>query len=265
MLKMKYYLTQRRKCSVVRNIDVGTAATSAATTTSSTRVATSATTRVAASASSSTVTTTATAAFTFVATVAVASTAVTTTVASVVVAVVRLSRGDLEVQVERLLDLHFLFATFAKLRVDFEHIEMILLVFEFLWRRHRGKSRSVNRSRRPSLGEGRHGFLLLLLESHSLFQGDFVGRSFHFLLRGRLVANIVHFGIEFVASFAPVPFTGAAFVVGGLAVVGAVVLTRSVLLLVALLALGTVLLFLRAAGDFLMRSRFRFLCCSCNE
>jgi hypothetical protein len=43
------------------------------------------------------------------------------------------------------------------------------------------------------------------------------------------------------------------------------VLTRSVLLLVALLALGTVLLFLRAAGDFLVRSRFRFVCYSCNE
>jgi hypothetical protein len=85
------------------------------------------------------------------------------------------------------------------------------------------------------------------------------------LLRGGLIASIVHFGIEFVASFAPVPFTGAAFVFGGLAVVGAVVLTRSVLLLVALLALGTVLLFLRAASDFFMRSRFRFLCCSCNE
>ena len=47
---------------------------------------------------------------------------------------------------------------------------------------------------------------------------------------------------------------------GGLAVVGSVVLTRSVLLRVALLALGTVLLFLRAASDFLVRSRFRFLC-----
>jgi hypothetical protein len=142
---------------------------------------------------------------------------------------------------------------------------MILFVLEFLWRCHGLESRRVNRSGRPSLGEGCHGFLLLLFESHGLFQGDFVGRSFHFLLRGRFVASIVHFGIEFVTSFAPVPFTGASFVFGGLAVVGSVVLTRSVLLLVALLALGTVLLFLRAAGDFLVRSRFRFVCYSCNE
>jgi|TARA_B100001741_G_C16272107_1_gene468213 hypothetical protein len=159
-----------------------------------------------------------------------------------------------------LLCLHFLFAAFAKLRVDFEHIEMIFLVFKFLRSRHGCKSGSVNLSRRPSLSESGHSFLLLLLESHSLFHGDFVGRSFHFLLRGRFVACIVHFGIEFIASFAPISFPGAAFMVGGLAVVGAVALTRSVFLLVTLLAFGTVLLFLRAAGDFLVRSRFRFRC-----